>query len=99
MPSDSSSYRFAILNSTGSNWHSWQTAIKLELRIKELGQYFDVLESATSKPDRLSAKDQQKINDKKLKLEDALPSKTWKDCWKAQDVAIGTLAHCVDSVH
>lgn len=94
-----SSYRATALNTTGSNWHTWQTALKLELRIKDLWKCFDVLDLASSQPDKLSVEDQQKIDNNKLKVEDTKPSKARKEWWKAQEVAIRTLACYIDPVH
>ncbi|QRW21846.1 Retrovirus-related Pol polyprotein from transposon TNT 1-94 [Rhizoctonia solani] len=93
-----SSAKFVVLDASGSNWHTWQTTAKFELKSHKVWKFFDPANPSSSPPPKYSAENLEKIK------KGADPSKymilsaytTWEeDC----DVAIAWLACLVDPIH
>ncbi|CCO33000.1 hypothetical protein RSOLAG1IB_09389 [Rhizoctonia solani AG-1 IB] len=86
-----SSAKFVILDASGSNWHTWQTTAKFELKSHKVWKYFDPANTASSPPTKYSPEDQVKIEkgvDPSSLI--VLPSYT---TWEEEcDVAIARLA-------
>jgi hypothetical protein len=98
MNSDSNSGRFTLLDATGSNWHTWQTTAKLELKSQKRWKYFDLTSLTSSPPEKYSSADQLKIDGggdpATFKV-----TKDYLDWFEECDVAIARLSRLLDPVH
>lgn len=97
--SSESSLRFVQLDASGSNWHTWQTTAKFELKARKAWKYFDPENPASSCPEKNSADDIKKIWKGDLDETTApvlLSYTTWEEeC----NVAIACLARLVNPIH
>ncbi|EUC61703.1 hypothetical protein RSOL_404970, partial [Rhizoctonia solani AG-3 Rhs1AP] len=96
--SSESPVKFTILDASGSNWHTWQTTAKFELKLHKVWKYFDPTSPASAVPEKYSVEDQAKINTgtdpSTFKVLAAYT--TWEEeC----DVAIDCLTYLVDPIH
>lgn len=89
---------FVVLDAAGSNWHSWQTTAKFELKAQKVWKFFDPGHPSSSRPEKYSAEDLTKLGKGVDPSELVILSSytTWEEeC----DVAIARLARLVDPVH
>ncbi|KAG8701988.1 hypothetical protein FRC11_011770, partial [Ceratobasidium sp. 423] len=93
-----SSPKFAVLDPSGSNWYTWQTTAKFELKSHKVWKYFDPENPSSSPPPKYSPEDLDKI--KKGAKPSSCKVLSSYTAWEENcDVAIAHLARLVDPIH